>query len=104
MRKTPQITCQLSLVIVAADSPHRRVPVWARDSAGTAQGRPAPGGYRARMGGLAQDVQSITRQVQMTASDDPEQRANIAAVDARPMPNPHYDRLPAGYQPLEPPQ
>ena len=37
----------------------------------------------------------------MSADDEPEQRANIAAARARPIPNPHYDRLPAGYQPLE---
>lgn len=37
----------------------------------------------------------------MSADDGPEQRATVAAADARPMPNPHYDRLPAGYQPFE---
>ena len=51
--------------------------------------------------GLAQDVHSVTGYAPMRADDEPRQNRAVAAIDGRPMPNPHYDRLPAGYQPLE---
>ena len=46
-------------------------------------------------------MQPVIRQIPMSADDGSEQRATVAEAAARPMPNPHYDRLPAGYQPFE---
>ena len=54
------------------------------------------------MAGLAHDVQPVIGQGPMSADDQREDHATIAAINPRPMPNPHYDRVPAGYQPLEP--
>ena len=104
MRRIPQKTCQLYLVQAAADSSQGEMLVWLRHFAVTAQGACAAADYLARMAGLARNLQPLAGDDSMNAEDQREQHRAIAAMDARRMPNPHYDRLPAGYQPLEPGQ